>query len=33
MSKVLKVLKVLNFSAAGTGNIFTFTGATLQAAG
>jgi hypothetical protein len=30
--KVLKVLKVLNFSAAGRGSIFNFTGAVLQAA-
>jgi hypothetical protein len=33
MPKVLKVLKVLNFSGTGRGNIFTFTGAVLIVAG
>jgi len=33
MPKVLKVLKVLNFSGAKRGNIFTLTGAILLAAG
>jgi hypothetical protein len=28
-----KVLKVLNFSGAGRGNIFTFTGAVLKSTG
>jgi hypothetical protein len=33
MPKVLKVLKVLNFSGASRGNIFTFTEAVPKGAG